>query len=98
MNTARGALVDEAALVDALRSGQIKGAALDTFAQEPLSLASPLRELKNVILTPHLIGHTQEAITSLVSAAVENTLRVIERKPPLIVRNPAQLQTWLAAD
>jgi len=97
VNTARGALVDEPALVEALRNGRIKGAALDTFAREPLDVASPLRQFSNVILTPHLIGHTQEAIGSLVEACVENTLRVIEGRTPLIVKNPQQLQAWLAA-
>jgi D-3-phosphoglycerate dehydrogenase len=59
VNAARGELVDEAALVDALRSGKIAGAALDVFSQEPY--AGPLLELDNVVVTPHLAASTDEA-------------------------------------
>jgi len=61
INTSRGAIVDENALIDALRTGALAGAGLDVFAQEPLALDSPLRTLDNVILTPH-IGWTVEEV------------------------------------
>lgn len=61
VNTARGAIIDEAALVEALRSGQLGAAAIDVFEKEPCPPDHPLRELPNVILTPHCIGHNEEA-------------------------------------
>jgi D-3-phosphoglycerate dehydrogenase len=59
VNAARGELVDEAALVDAVRSGKVAGAAIDVFSQEPYS--GPLLELPNVVVTPHLAASTEEA-------------------------------------
>src|SRR2546428_595569 len=59
VNTARGGAIDEQALYRVLRDGMIAGAALDVFEEEPLALASPLRTLDNVMLTPHMIGHSR---------------------------------------
>lgn len=64
VNCARGGLIDEAALADALKSGKVKGAALDVFATEPLT-ESPFFEMNNVILTPHLGASTTEAQTNV---------------------------------
>jgi D-3-phosphoglycerate dehydrogenase len=61
VNTARGALIDDAALVKALESGQVAAAALDVFETEPLPAASPLRKAPNLVLTPHLGASTREA-------------------------------------
>jgi phosphoglycerate dehydrogenase-like enzyme len=94
VNTARGGAVDEAALVDALRQQRIAGAALDTFAVEPLPATSPLRQLPNVWLTPHNIGHTVELQRSFVPATFENVLRICRLVPPLYFRNPECLDRW----
>jgi len=61
LNVARGGVVDETALVDALRAGHLAGAGLDVYEQEPLSKESPLRALPNVVMTPHLGASTMEA-------------------------------------
>ena len=96
VNTARGAIVDEAALADALKSKAIAGAALDCFAVEPLPATSPLRGLPNAILTPHMIGHTIEAHHSLEVATRENLDLVLSGQPPRYVVNPAVLPAWTA--
>jgi len=77
VNTARGELVDEAALADAVRAKRIAGAAIDVFAVEPLPADSPLRQLPGVILTPHLAASTaeaQERVSLEVCSAVREAL------------------------
>jgi phosphoglycerate dehydrogenase-like enzyme len=94
VNTARGAIVDEAALAAALASGAIAGAALDCFVVEPLPPDSPLRALPNVVLTPHMIGHTIEAHESLERATRDNLDRILAGRPPRYVVNPEVLPAW----
>src|SRR2546422_1277776 len=94
VNTARGGAIDEQALYRVLRDGMIAGAALDVFEEEPLALASPLRTLDNVMLTPHMVGHSRELMAAIPPAAAENVLRVLRGEPPLYVKNPEVLQAW----
>lgn len=74
INTARGGLVDETALADALRSGRLAGAALDAFDDEPLG-ESPLRELDNVVFSPHAGAATHEATLRTAARVVDQLLR-----------------------
>ncbi len=74
INTARGALIDEVALVEGLQSGKIAGAALDVFTKEPLSPQSPLLRMENVILTPHLAASTAEAQRDIGTQIVDQML------------------------
>jgi phosphoglycerate dehydrogenase-like enzyme len=93
VNTSRGGLIDEAALVESLQKRRIAGAALDVFEQEPLQPDSPLRALDNVILTPHVGGTTQEALERMSERAAENILRVYDGLKPFAVFNPEVLET-----
>jgi phosphoglycerate dehydrogenase-like enzyme len=78
VNTARGGLVDEEALADALRSGRLAGAALDGFEDEPLG-DSPLRELDNVVLSPHAGAATEDAVLRTAARAVDQLLRDLDQ-------------------
>lgn len=83
INVARGKLVDEAALIDALREGRIAGAGLDAFAAEPLSPDSPLWDLDNVVVTPHTSAITERLGDHFVDFWSEN-LRRFARGEPLL--------------
>lgn len=76
VNTARGGLVDEAALIEALRHGPLRAAALDTFEEEPTPRDNPLLRLENVVFTPHVAWMTAETFDRSLVVAVENCRRL----------------------
>lgn len=82
INTARGAVIDEQALLEALKAGSLRGAALDVFEKEP-HLTPGLAEMANVILTPHVASATQETRTAMAEMAAQNVLAVLHGKAPL---------------
>jgi len=82
VNTARGPIVDEVALVRALRSGEIAGAGLDVYEHEP-QLAPGLADLDNVVLIPHLGSATIETRAAMATLAARNTVAVLSGQPPL---------------
>jgi glyoxylate reductase len=82
VNTSRGPIIDELALVRALKENWIKGAALDVFENEP-NLTPGLVELDNVILTPHIASATEETRSKMSEMAAQNIVAVIENKEPL---------------
>lgn len=96
INTARGPLVDEAALVDALRSGHLRGAGLDVFEKEPLPTTSSLIELENVLLAGHTAGLDQESHRDSCAMASENIVTLAHggRLPAERIQNRCQLDSW----
>ena len=82
VNTARGRLIDEAALAEALSTGTIGGAALDVFETEPLPSGSPLRDAPNLILTPHAAWYSDAAIVRLQELAAADIGRLLSGKAP----------------
>jgi glyoxylate reductase len=88
INTARGGIVDETALYEALKSGTIWAAGLDVFEQEPVPLSHPLLQLPNVVTLPHIGSASVETRLKMADVAAENLLRVLKGEPPLYRVNP----------
>jgi phosphoglycerate dehydrogenase-like enzyme len=82
INIARGPIVDEAALYEALRSRRIRGAGLDVFEQEPVDPANPILTLDNVIVAPHALGWTDESARGIGTGVITSILAVREGRVP----------------
>lgn len=78
INTARGPIIDEKALIEALENGIIAGAALDVTEEEPISINSPLLDMDNVIITPHSAWYSEEAMVELRQKAAKNIVQVLK--------------------
>ena len=86
VNTARGALVDQDALADALRAGRLAGAGLDVYKEEPLPPErNPFRDLPNVVLTPHVGAVTREANARSRAMPIDNIIAYLEGHPQNVV-------------
>lgn len=81
INIARGAIVDQAALVDALNSGHLGGAALDVFAEEPLPAASPLWQMDNVLVSPHSASTSDRENRRITALFCDNLQRFLDKRP-----------------
>jgi phosphoglycerate dehydrogenase-like enzyme len=90
INTARGALVERDALLEALSQGRIGGAGLDVFHDEPLKATDPVLKLDNVVLSPHNAGQTPEVIRDGLLRAVENVEHFLAGQPTDVVVAPAK--------
>lgn len=91
INAARGPVVDEAALIDALRQGRIAGAALDVFESEPPDLNNPLLQMKNVVLLPHMGGATHQSMEKMAIHSASEILSVLRGDRPRYLLNPEVL-------
>lgn len=98
INTARGPIVNQAALIEALQAGRIAGAALDVFESEPLPADSPLVKMENVILTSHSIAWTEELFRDMGRIDCQGALAVYHGEPPEHIVNPQVLENPLFID
>jgi len=100
VNTSRGPIIDEAALVEALRSGKVWGVGLDVFEREPLPLDSPLRDFDNVTFTPHVGANSEESVVDLYRTGYEIIMDVFNGRWPQGVVNPEVkgMGQWEAKD
>ena len=95
INTSRGAIVDEAALITALREGWIRGAGLDVFEEEPVPPENPLLQMANVVVAPHCLGHTDEFFTVSWEQKVRQATQILHGENPealvnrQVLENPA---------
>ena len=80
INTARGNIIDEKALYEALKSGEIAGAGMDVFAKEPLPIDSPLLTLENAVITPHVSSQTVESLWNIYKMAIDISADFFEGK------------------
>ena len=88
INTARGPVVDEQALLEALANQKLAGVGLDVFNEEPLPADHPLTKLDNVVCTPHIAAQTKEAMVGMSVQAAQNILHVLRGEVPPFVANP----------
>lgn len=88
INSARGALVDESALIDALRSGRLAGAGLDVFQQEPIPDDHPLLQFENVVLSPHIASRTGAGHHRIWETTIVQALQVLRDEKPPYLLNP----------
>ena len=82
INTARGSLIDEAALADALQRGHLESAGLDVFEKEPVNADNPLLKLENVVFTDHIASHTWAGHHRLYEMAVHHALQALRGERP----------------
>lgn len=90
----RGGIVDEDALAQAVGEGRLAGAALDTFAVEPLPEDSLLRRYPQIVLTPHMVGHTVEMFEAIERQALSEARRLLRGEPPSCLLNPKALSRF----
>ena len=94
LNTSRGAVIDESALVRALEEGRIAGAALDVFEEEPIATDHPLCGAPNMLLTPHIASSSRESMDRMATDCAQGVLDVLQGRTPADVVNREVLRQW----
>lgn len=87
INVSRGAIVDEAALAQALKDKRLQGVGLDVFSTEPISAENPILNAPNAILTPHIAGATNESRVRIIDLTIDNVVRVLRGQEPVNIVN-----------
>jgi D-3-phosphoglycerate dehydrogenase len=87
INTSRGGVVDQKALYTTLENGRIGGAALDVFEEEPIKATDPILRLENVIVTPHVAGHTKDSRIKMIVTLAEDVVRALNGRTPVNLVN-----------
>jgi D-3-phosphoglycerate dehydrogenase len=95
VNVARGPVIDDEALIGALRDGRVGGAALDVFATQPLPPDHPYFGFDNVIVTPHMAGITEESMMRMGTGAAAEVVRILAGEMPVNLRNPEVVPAYL---
>lgn len=93
VNTSRGAVIDEEALIEAIQAQRIAGAGLDVYENEPLETTNSLVQLQNVLLSPHISGHTVEALRATAVQVAEEVRAVMSGQRPRYIANPEALKS-----
>jgi phosphoglycerate dehydrogenase-like enzyme len=88
LNTARGTVIDEGALIKALQAGKIAGAAIDVYDPEPPRPDNPLLRMENVIVTPHYCAMTEESLYNMATMVAQGVLHALKGKRPEYLVNP----------
>jgi len=92
INTSRGPIIDQSALIDALANERISGAAIDVFEEEPIGKDNPLLRMDNVITTPHYAGNSREALEATSMRVSQDAARMVRGETPLSLVNRQQLE------
>jgi phosphoglycerate dehydrogenase-like enzyme len=94
INTSRGPIVDEEALIQALEKKEIAAAGIDVFFNEPIFKGHPLLNMENVVVTPHVAGYTAESLRRISEQSTQNCIDVLELKTPEFVVNKSAVNKW----
>ena len=94
VNTARGKIIDEDALINVLQCGKIHGAGLDVFEDEPVSLKNPLLNMNNVVIAPHIAGWSLEALRRMAQHASQDCVRALKGELPINIVNKEAVNLW----